>query len=123
ISAIWPGTALRWAGLPVHRDVLAFGEGKQPFGATLAAQTALFHAPERRGRVGDEPSIEANHAGLDSLANAKATGEICRIDVGNKAVLGAVGELDRLVLGSKRHDRCNRSEYLGLQDRSIWRHV
>ena len=70
-------------GLPVHRDVLAFGEGEQPFGATLAAQTALFHAPERRGRVGDQPSIEADHAGLDSLANAKATREIRRIDVGN----------------------------------------
>src|SRR5690349_22163369 len=74
--------------LPVDGDVLAFGEGEQSFGATLAAQTAFFHTAERCRRIGHQPSIEPHHPGLDSLAHSKATGEIRRIDIRNEAVLG-----------------------------------
>src|SRR3954464_8490583 len=53
--------------LPAHRNVLRLHELQEPLVRAFAAETGLLGAAERRGRVGDEPAIEADHAEVELL--------------------------------------------------------
>ena len=59
-------------GLPIHRDILRLEKFHQPFMRAFAADAALLHAAERRGRIGDETAIEADHAEIEFLRHAHA---------------------------------------------------
>src|SRR5215831_2762872 len=52
---------------PRHRDVLRLQKLHQPFVRALAADARLLHAAEGRGRVGDKPAVEPDHAELELL--------------------------------------------------------
>src|SRR6185312_6311498 len=100
---------------PTDRYVLTFGEGEEALDPTFAAEPAFFDAPERRCRVGHQSAVEADHPGLNPLADPQASSEVGGVYVGDEAVLGLVGERDRLVLGREGHNRCDRAEDLGVQ--------
>src|ERR1700737_3782140 len=53
--------------LPRHRHVLRLQKLHQPLMRAFAADAGLLHAAERRGRIGDEPAIETDHAELELL--------------------------------------------------------
>src|SRR5437868_4965524 len=53
-----------WLSAHVHRDVLRLEVFLDALGPTLAAESGLFDAAERRAGVGDEPLVQADHAGL-----------------------------------------------------------
>ena len=106
---------------PTDGDVFAFGEGEEALDPTFAAEAAFFDAPERCGGVGHQSAVEADHAGLDPLADPQTSSEVGGVDVGDEAVLGVVGEFDRLVLGGEGHDRRDRAEDLGVQDLCVGR--
>src|SRR5215203_790768 len=101
---------------PTDSYVFTFGEGEKALDPTFAAEAAFFDAPERCGRVGYQATVEADHAGLNSLADPQASSEVGGVDVGDEAVLGVVGERDRLLLGGEGHDGCDGTEDLGVQD-------
>src|SRR5688500_17768268 len=58
---------------------------------SFAAETGVLDAAEGRRSVGDHALVEADHAGLDALADAKGSLQVAGVDVGNEAVLGVVG--------------------------------
>src|SRR5882762_10199837 len=58
--------------LPIHRNVLRLHEFHQALMRALAADAGLLHAAEGRGRIGDEPTVEADHAEVELLGNAHA---------------------------------------------------
>src|SRR3954468_10360319 len=93
---------LRCPASPVDGDVLALGEGEESRDATFAAEAAFLDAAERCGGIGDEPTVGAAHPGLDPLVYSQATGQVSGVHVRDEAVLGVVGEGDRLVLGGER---------------------
>src|SRR3954453_4494327 len=103
-----PGVALSQG----ERDVLRLQVLGQALVATLAADAALLHPAERRRRVADVPAVDPDHAELERLAQPPPAGEIAGVDVGDQAVLGAVGVRQHLVVGPERHDRRHRSEDL-----------
>src|SRR5215207_7784498 len=106
---------------PTDSYVFTFGEGEEALDPTFAAEAAFFDAPERCGRVGYQATIEADHAGLNSLADPQTPREVGGVDVGDEAVLGVVGERDRLLLGGEGHAGCDRTEDLGVQDLCVGR--
>src|SRR6186997_1263004 len=59
----------------IEREVLRLEEFAQPVVAALAADAALLDPTERRGRVGDDAAVEADHAGLDALGDAHRTAQ------------------------------------------------
>src|SRR6478736_5795030 len=95
---------------PRHRDVLRLQKLHQPFVRAFAADARLFHAAERRGRVGDESAVEPDHAELELLGDAHAAAHVLGIEVGNETVLGVIGALDHLALGFEGLDRGDGAE-------------
>src|SRR6185295_9209274 len=83
----------------VDRDVLRLQVLVDPLVAALAADAGLLDAAERRAGVGDHALIEADHPGLQALADAERPLEVAGEDVGDEPVLGVVGGRDRLLLG------------------------
>src|SRR4051812_20167379 len=66
---------------------------------TLSAEPALLDTTERRGRVGDQASIDANHANLEMLSNTVDAVQILREEVACESNKRVIGQLDHLVLG------------------------
>src|SRR3954453_2499134 len=54
-------------GLLGQRDVLRVEILVDSLEPALAAEPGLLDAAERRGRVGDDAAVDANHAGFDAL--------------------------------------------------------
>src|SRR3954464_3719631 len=106
---------------PTDRYVFGLGEGEEALDPTFAAEAAFFDPTKGCGRVGYQSAVEADHAGLNSLADSQTPSEVGGVDVGDEAVLGVVGERDRLVLGREGHNRCDRAEDLGAQDLCVGR--
>src|SRR3954447_24362598 len=107
----------------VQRDVLRLEVLLQPLGPALAAVAGLLDAAERRPGVGDHALVEADHAGVELLDHAERAVDVLRVDVGDEAVLGVVGDGDRLVLVGEAADRCDRSEDLLAQELGVVRDV
>src|SRR5215472_605817 len=84
---------------PRHRDVLRLQKLHQPFVRTLATDARLLHATEGRGRIGDEPAVEPDHAELELLGDAHAAAHVLGVEVRDEAVLGIVRAFDHLALG------------------------
>src|ERR1039457_6701988 len=84
----------RLSRLDPHGDVLRLEVLPDALEAALAAEAGLLDAAEGRGGVGHDALVEADHAGLDLLADAEGASEVAREDVGHETVLGAVGRLD-----------------------------
>src|SRR5262245_58487033 len=81
---------------PCHRDVMRLQKLHQPFVRALASDTRLLHAAEGRGRIGDEPAVEPDHAELELLGDAHAAAHVLGVEVRDEAVLGIVRALDYL---------------------------
>src|SRR5689334_4747512 len=83
---------------------------------SLAADPALLHTSERRGRVRDEAAVDADHAGVDRLAEPQRLGELAE-DVRRQPVLGVVDASEELVDVVPDHDRRDGAEDLLTQQR------
>ena len=94
-----------------------------PSGPALAAEAGGLDAAERRGRVGDEALVEADHAGLELLDDAERALDVARVDVGDEAVLGVVGGGDRRVLVVEADHRGDRAEDLLLEQARVAGHA
>src|SRR3954454_21431678 len=75
---------------PLHRqrDVLDVEVLVDALAAALAPEARRLDAAERRGGVGDQSLVEADHAGLQLLADAERALEVGCVDVGDEAELG-----------------------------------
>src|SRR5215475_7981753 len=102
---------------PCHRDVLRLQKLHQPFVRAFATDARLLHAAEGRGRIGDEPAVEPDHAELELLGDAHATAHVLGVEVRDEAVLGVVRALDHLALGFEGLDRGNGAEDFFAQHR------
>src|SRR5262249_45103271 len=91
--------------LPTHRNILRFEEFHHALMGAFAAEPGLLGAAERRGRIGDQASIETHHPEIELLRNPHATVQVLRIQVGNQAVFGRIGALDCLVFALEGLDR------------------
>src|SRR5258707_15765384 len=107
---------------PRHRDVLRLQKLHQPFVRALAADARLLHAAEGRGRVGDEPAVEPDHAELELLGDAHAAAHVLGIEVGDETVFGVIGALDHLALGFEGLDCGDGAEDFFAQHGSAVRH-
>src|SRR5262245_3304229 len=79
---------------PTNRDVLRLQKLLQPLVRTLAADAGLLHAAERRGRIGNEAAVEADHAEVELLGDAQAASEVLRVEVSDKSIFRVIGAPD-----------------------------
>ena len=70
---------------PTDRYVFGLDEGEEALDPTFAAEAAFFDPTKRCGRVGYQSAVEADHAGLNSLADPQASSEVGGVDVGPTA--------------------------------------
>src|ERR687891_257359 len=98
--------------LQVHGHVLRLEELLEALLAALAADARLLDAAERRPCVRHHALVQADHAGLEALADADRALDVAREHVGHQAVLGVVGAGDGVLLGFEGADRRDRPEDL-----------
>src|SRR5262245_1704262 len=82
---------------PDQRDVLGLQKLHQSFMRAFAPDAALLHAAERRGRIGDETAVEADHAEVEPFRHPHAAAKIARVDIGDETILGVVRPLDHVL--------------------------
>src|SRR5919198_1407477 len=70
-----------------HRDVLDVQVLVDPLGAALAPEARRLDAAERCRGVGDHALVEADHAGLELLADPERALDVARVEVGDEPVL------------------------------------
>src|SRR5215472_10079632 len=98
--------------LPAHRYVLGFEKLHHALVRTLPADTALLGATERRGRIGDEPAVEPDHAVIELFRYPHAAAEVPGVEIRDETVFSVVRPPDHFVLRSECLDRRHRSEKL-----------
>src|SRR3954465_7357450 len=69
---------------PVGRNVLRLQIFHQAFMRAFAADAALLHAAERRGGIGNEPTVQPDHAAFELLGEAHAARKIAGIEISDK---------------------------------------
>ena len=96
----------------------------QPLDPAEPAMAALLEAPERAiGLHRLTRTVHMDHARLQFARHMMGAAQILGVDIGAKAIVGAVGERDRLFLIlERRHDQ-DRTEHLILGDLALVRHV
>src|SRR5215831_18656545 len=104
------------SGSPLHGDVLRLGELQQAVVAPLPSQPGLLDPAERRRRVGHDAAVDADHAGLQRLADPQRPPQVGGVEVGDQAVLRVVGPADHVRLVGEPHHRGHRPEDLGAED-------
>src|SRR5215217_2812177 len=109
------GTATIQVASERHGDVLDAQVLVDALRPALAAEAGRLHAAERRGRVGDDALVEADHAGLELLDDAERALDVARVDVRHEPVLGVVRRGDRGVLVVEADHRGDGAEDLLLQ--------
>ena len=67
--------------------------------APLPPEARELDAAKRRGRVRNQPRVDADHADLQRLGDAVAALDVAAEEVAGEADVGRVGELDDLALG------------------------
>jgi hypothetical protein len=82
----------------VHGHVLRLEVLVDPFLASLTTKSRVLDPAEGGGGVGDQALVEADHAGLETLADPQGPFETLGIDVGDQAIDRVVGGGDRLVV-------------------------
>src|SRR5215472_6361940 len=102
--------------LPVDSDVLGLGEFQQPLVRALAPEARLLHSAERRGRIGNDAPVDADHASLERLGRMQRAAQITAVDIRHQAVLGVVRQRDRLGYVGEPDDRRDRAEDFLVQD-------
>src|SRR5215212_4186585 len=105
--------------LEVNGDIFRFEVLLDALGAAFAPEAGVLDAPERSRRVGDYPLVEADHAGLQALADAQGSLQVARVDVGHEAELGVVGGGDGGFFGVEGGDGGHGAEDLLLQQRRV----
>ena len=116
--------ARNWASGVAHIAIATYLVSRyswMPSAPALAAEAGRLDAAERRRGVGDEPLVEADHAGLELLADAERPLDVVRVDVGDEPVLGVVGGRDRGLLVVEADDRRDRAEDLLLEQPRVRR--
>ena len=89
---------------------------RSPSCAPSRPMPGLLHAAERRRRVGHDAAVEADHAGLQRLADPQPAAQVAGVDVGDQPELGVVGPADGVVLGGEPDHGRHRPEDLGAED-------
>ena len=87
--------------------------------ATLVAQAGGLNAAERGTQVTDVIGIEPHHAGLHVLGKVVGALQIRGPDIGGKAVLRVICQLECLFVGIERGDSNDGAEDLFLEDSCI----
>ena len=87
----------------------------------LASEARLLHAAERCDLVRDQAGIDADHAALEALGDAKHARDVARVEIGRKAELGRVGQRHGLVFGREAEHRGDRAESLLARDQHVAR--
>src|ERR1051325_10718668 len=67
-------------GSPTGGDVFRLGEFQESLVRALAADAGLLHAAERRRRVRHDAAVEADHPGLECLADPQPAAQITGVD-------------------------------------------
>src|SRR5262245_57049687 len=98
--------------LEVDMDVLHLQELHQAVAAAFAAEAAQLVAAEGRRRRQGAGAVDRNRPGLELPGQAVHSREVAGLQEGAEAVVGAVGDRDRLVLACERDDRQHRPEDL-----------
>src|SRR4051794_22225429 len=106
-----------------HRDVLRLEVLLDALDAALAPEAGVLDTTERCRGVGDDAGVEADHAGLETLDDARGAREVARVHVPDEPVLGRVGGGDPLLLRAERLDRSDGPEDLLAQEASAVGHV
>src|SRR6185437_7322022 len=78
-----PGTA----DLRIDRDVLQVQVITDAFASAFTPEAGLLDTAERRSGVGDQGPVDADHAEVQPLGRAQGALHICRVEVGDQAVL------------------------------------
>ena len=99
-------------------DVLLLGERVRGVRAELAAEPGLLVAAERRPVAHRRVRVHAEVAGLDAARDPQRPADVAGEDRAGQAVLGVVGQRDRLLLVVERHHRDDRPEDLLAPDRA-----
>src|SRR5579871_1962546 len=123
-ATVSPSCGIRMSmRLPDHRDVLGLLEFLHAFLRALAPQTRLLGAAERRRRVGNEATIEPDHAEIELLGDAHAARQVLGEEIGDETIFGVVGTLDGFVFALEGLDRGHRPEDLLVEHLRAIRHV
>src|SRR5262245_35135092 len=109
------GLPLRSLRPGCRADVLHVRVEVEAVDAALAPDARGLRAPERRAQVAHEEAVHPDGAGDQALGDALGAGAVARVEDRGQAVVGFVGERDRLVLGLERLDREDRPEHLPAQ--------
>src|ERR1700730_3308763 len=100
---------------PAQRYVLGLEELHHAFMCALAADAALLGAAERRGRIGNEPAVEPDHAVIELFRHPHAAAQVLGVEIRDQTIFSVVGAPDHLVLRPEGLDRGDRSENLLVQ--------
>src|SRR5918996_382346 len=82
----------------VHAEVLDVEVLLEPMAPTLAAVPRSLDPSEGRLHPAERAVVDSHHAVVERLANPVGAAQVACEQVRGEAVLGGVGELDRLVL-------------------------
>ena len=108
--------AARRRHLPqVHDDRFGFGHLLDGIFGTFFAEAAVFHAPVRHQvRAPDGSPVDVYVAGIDFTGKAHGIVEVFREQGGGEAVVGLIGQRDRLVYGFDGRDaQCRAEKFVG----------
>src|SRR5450755_2070289 len=107
-----PISGLLIIGSQFDHHVAQLGIELERVHAALAADARGLGAAERGAQVAQEPAVDPAQANLDLARHAVRGAQGLRPDRRREAVVGGVGQRDRLVLGVERRDVATRAEYL-----------
>ena len=69
---------------------------RSPSRAPSRPRPLCLTPPNGADGIGDEPAVDADHAGVDRLAEAQRVAEVAGEDVRRQPVLGVVDQLEQL---------------------------
>ena len=108
---------------PAKQTYLVSTYSSMPYFDAFAADARLLHAAERRDLGDDEAGVDADHAVLERFGDAPDAADVARVEVRREPELGAVRELDHLVVGREADQRRDRTERLLAEDLHLRRDV
>ncbi|MNO55579.1 hypothetical protein D3C76_460720 [compost metagenome] len=106
-----------------NAHVLDLGEHFEAVLPAFATGAGAFHTTERLAQVTYVLAVDEHHAGFDAARQAVGLADVLGPDVGGQAVLGVVGQLQRLGLVLERDQAHHRAEDFFLGDAHAVVHV
>jgi len=94
-----------------------------PLEPSLAAESGVLDASERRGGVRHDPLVETDHARFDPLADADRTIQVAGVDVGDEPYSVRFGRQRAASCSRRSGDRGDGPEDLLTQQPGVGGHV